>query len=543
MADSTGPQNAIEEWIALLGIERTLVDEESLKTYARSTQDKGTKPCCILFPTSTEEVCSIVRIANEHGVVVYPISRGHNWGYGDRCAPSSGSAIVDLSRMNKIAELNTELGYAVIEPGVSQEQLYEYLSDKSCGYCFDCSGAGKNSSILGNTLDRGFGHTPYGDHFQTCAGLEIVLPDARVLNTGFGHYANAKATSVFRYGVGPFLDGIFCQSNFGIVTKMTLWLMPEPEAFNFFAIRLANDSHLAPLIEKLRGLRMQGTLRSAVHIGNDLRVISGIRRYPWEKTGGETPLPQRVREELRRETGTSIWTAAGSLSGTKGQVRAARKELRRAVGAMAKVVFLDDFRISLLEKAVAFLNRFGVAKGLSKTFKTLKPNYGLLKGIPTDQPLMGAQWRLRNAPAEATDEEPGDPLGHGCGLMWVSPVLPMTGEDANRVMDLTRPIFEKWGFDQLVTFTLLNERAMICIMNVSFDKSEEGETDKAMACYDALMDSLIADGYYPYRVGLRGMEKLWNADDVFWQLAGQLKQTLDPNDIMSRGRYFRRTDK
>jgi 4-cresol dehydrogenase (hydroxylating) len=83
----------------------------------------------------------------------------------------------------------------------------------------DSTGAGPEASLVGNALDRGFGHTRYGDHFQTFCGLQIVLADGRVLETGFGHFPNARARWVFRYGIGPFVDGIFSQSNFGIVTR------------------------------------------------------------------------------------------------------------------------------------------------------------------------------------------------------------------------------------------------------------------------------------------------------------------------------------
>src|SRR5690606_31871754 len=106
------------------------------------------------------------------------------------------------------------------------------------------------------TLDRGFGHTPYGDHFASTCGMEVVLADGRVLRTGYGHYDGAKAAWAYRYGVGPVLDGLFSQSSLGIVTRIGLWLMPEPEAFAGFFVRAERDEDLAGLIDALRPLRL-----------------------------------------------------------------------------------------------------------------------------------------------------------------------------------------------------------------------------------------------------------------------------------------------
>ncbi|HPX39810.1 MAG TPA: FAD-binding oxidoreductase [Candidatus Hydrogenedentes bacterium] len=525
---------AVEAWTRLLGEANVRTDDETIARYARTTQDAAPRPGCVVFPESTEQVQEVVRIAGRHGVVVYPISRGRNWGYGDACAPTPGAAIVDLSRMNTILEVNTELAYAVIQPGVSQGQLYAHLAGHKTGLWMDSTGAGPESSLVGNTLDRGFGHTRYGDHFETCCGMEVVLADGRVLDTGFGHFANAKAGRVYRYGVGPFFDGLFCQSNFGIVTKIGLWLMPRPEDFCFFFCTVKEDAGLERLIDALRPFRLRRMLDSAIHIGNDLRVLSSRIHYPWEAAGQAGALPKRFRQQLRQTHGIGEWSVGGALTGTRGHVRDMRRLLRRTLGPLGKLIFVDDAKLALGERVARVAERFGISK-LSEQLASLRPVYAQMKGAPADESVHGTQWRLRHPPDHATD--PRDPLETGCGLMWFSPVVPMTGRDARRVLDLVKPVLAEHDFDLLATFTLLNERSMIGILNVAFDKSVPDEVARAMACYDAAMKALIDDGYVPYRTGLRGMDKIRDEDDVFWQVAREIKQTLDPGDIIARGRY------
>jgi len=336
----TFASEAIAEWTRALGEEQVKADPETIGHYARTTQADAPRPSCVLYPRSTPDVQAAARIASKHGVVLYPISRGKNWGYGDACAPTEGAAIVDLSQMDRILEVNTELAYCVIEAGVSQQQLYDYLQENNTGLWMDASAAGPLSSIVGNTVDRGFGHTRYGDHFQTCSGMEIVLADGRVLETGFGRFENAKSTRVYPYGVGPYLDGIFCQSNLGIITKIGLWLLPEPEDFNFFYVQVPDFDDFEDLVNRLRPLRLQGVLQTAIHIGNDIRVFSGTGKYPWEFMEGKFPMPMEKRMQLRQQRGIQAWQGAGALTGTKGHVRAGRKALKKAVAGVGKVRFL-----------------------------------------------------------------------------------------------------------------------------------------------------------------------------------------------------------
>lgn len=522
-----------------LASERVCVDHGALEKISRTTLIRSTHPVCILYPRSTAEVQAVVKIANEFHIPLYPISRGKNWGYGDACAPEDGMAIVDLSQMDRIVEVNEELAYAVVEPGVSQKQLYNFLQEKKLKLWMDCTGAGREASLVGNTLDRGFGHTRYGDHFATTCGMEIVLPDSTVVRTGFCHYKKAHAARLYRYGVGPALDGLFCQANLGIVTQIGLWLMPAPEAFCCFAIAVDQYEGLSPLVDRLRPLRMSGILNSALHIANDLRVLSSRFHYPWEETGGITPLPESIRRKMRKAAGIGAWTTAGAFTGSRAHVRASCHALKKALRGIGRLRFIDDRLLNLGKRVVTFLNWFGVGATLRGQLESLEPVYQLLKGIPNDEALHGAQWRLRRPPPHP----PRDPLDYGCGLLWISPVIPMTGSHALAVSRLVEPIFAEYRFEPLITFTMINERSMIGILNVAFDRTDTEECERAVACYHKLMKTLMDEGYPPYRVSLEGMADIYQGSESYWEVAQRIKRALDPNEILAPGRYIPRFNK
>lgn len=518
-----------------LGAEHVRVDEAAIAAWGRSTGPADIRPLAVVRPADTAQVQEVVRIAARFGLALHAISRGRNWGYGDACAAGPGQVIVDLGRMDRILEVDRELGYCVIEPGVTQGQLAAYLREQRTGLWMDATGAGPDASLVGNTLDRGFGHTPYGDHAANTCGMDVVLADGRLLRTGFGHYEGAKAARAYRYGVGPSLDGLFQQSGLGIVTRIGLWLMPEPEAFAGYFIRVPKDEDLEEVIDLLRRLRLDEVLRSAIHVGNDLRVISGRCRYPWERTGGQTPLPPAIRAELRAEHGVGAWNVCGALYGTKAGVKAAAADLRRALGRRWSLVVLDEKRVRRAERAARLLSWFGLGLGerLGRQLALGRDVLEVLRGVPTTGALPGASWRVRGPAPEA----PQDPLSAGAGLLWISPAAPATGSAARQVMRILEPIYEAHGFETLMTFTLITPRALCCVSNVAFDRREPEETARAAACYAACMEALMDQGFVPYRTGPLGFEKLGRNSSVFWDVARELRAALDPRGLMSPGRY------
>src|SRR5579884_1111612 len=245
-ADTRMLSELVDELTRTIGADKVRTDTAVREQYARTTGPRGTMPAGVVTPQSRAEVQAVVRAATRCGIAVFPISRGRNWGYGDACAPRDGNLIVDLSGMNRIIEVDAELAYAVIEPGVTQGQLVDHIDREGLPLMLDATGAGPDASIVGNVLERGSGHTPYGDHFATSCNYEVVLADGSVVQTGFGAYSGARAQHVYKYGVGPTLDGLFTQSNLGIITRMTVWLMPAPANFTMFVVALRQRDSVAP---------------------------------------------------------------------------------------------------------------------------------------------------------------------------------------------------------------------------------------------------------------------------------------------------------
>src|SRR5215471_5885655 len=217
-------------------------------------------------PYTVEEVQAVVRAANTYRIPLYTISTGKNLGYGGSAPRLSGSVVLDLKRMNRILEVDDRNHYALVEPGVSYFDLYRHTQEKGLGVFIDAPDPGWGSPV-GNTLDRGGGHTPLRDHFASLCGLEVVLANGDLVRTGMGAIPNSKTWQQYKYGFGPYVDGIFTQSNYGIITKMGVWLYPMPEMRITGIVSVPKHDDLIPMVDMLSYLMnsniVQGTTRVA----------------------------------------------------------------------------------------------------------------------------------------------------------------------------------------------------------------------------------------------------------------------------------------
>lgn len=530
-------ERAESSWRGLLGDERVLSNPEQLRGYSASTLAAAPQPAAALRVGSKEEVVDVVRVANECRVPLYPISRGLNWGYGDACPVGPGQVVLDLSGMDRIVEVDPELAYAVVEPGVTQRQLHEHLERLGHPLWFPCTASSPESSIVGNLLERGIGSTPYSDHAAHACDMEVVLADGTVIETGLGRYANARGRYTFRWGVGPHLDGLFAQSNLGVVVRVGIWLMPASEEVVAFTLTVSEGEGIAAAIDRLRQLRFNGTLQAPIFIENDYRSLANRRPYPREEMRGATPLPRRAALQLLRASPgpNGAWNAYGSLYGTRRAVRAAVRDTKDGLASIGRLYFTSEPRLQWTERRGRLLSRFGSKRGrvLLAMAKVARAGMRPIRGVPSAAGLSVSRWRL-GRDAEGICE---DPTREGCGLYWLTPVCPARGIEVARCVRIVERAMLGGGFEPLIRVAFSGDRAVFVTTLLIFDRDDPDEARRAGKLYRDLTALLIEEGYPPYRSAVTGMGLLDPDGATYWGAVAALKKALDPNGILAPGRY------
>lgn len=222
MAAVTVP-NLIDQLRSIVGPDAILTSPSDLLVYECDgfTIEKN-KPEVVVFPTSTEQIVRIVQVCNQRDVPFLP--RGAGTSLAGGCLPVGGGVMIALTRMKRILEVSVRDRYAVVEPGVVNLWLTRHLQPHGYHYAPDPSSQGA-CTIGGNVATNSGGpHTlKYGVTVNHVLGLEFVLPDGRVVQTGGPTEDNP----------GYDLTGVIVGSEgtFGIATKAWVRITRNPEAY------------------------------------------------------------------------------------------------------------------------------------------------------------------------------------------------------------------------------------------------------------------------------------------------------------------------
>jgi (+)-pinoresinol hydroxylase len=500
--------DAMRQFEEAVGKEWVFTSDEDVDLYRDSYspfwhEQEEPIPSAAVAPESVEQVQQIVGIANGAKIPLWTISTGKNLGYGGSAPLLSGSVVLDLKRMNRVLEVNDKNHYALVEPGVSYFDLYRYIQDKDLKVWIDPPDPGWGSPI-GNALERGGGYTPMRDHFDAHCGMEVVLANGSVVRTGMGALPNSKTWQQYKYGFGPHVDGIFSQSNLGVVTKMGFWLYPQPEAYLSGTVTVAKRDDLVPMVEALAYLLDSGMVQATTSVVSPINFGRADAELAAARATGST----KDLEEYGARKNIPYWSVTLPFYGPVRVVTAQWEYAKEKFSAIPGVKFQDgaSYRFPLDADQLA---------------KIANP---VPLGIPSLVTFMI-----------------GGPRSQG--HMWFSPIIPMTGEAVFEAQEVFDRVHKELGSptDAPAASPVWSFFARAFVIIYFFPIEHDVEKNRRnREIYRRLVKESAEHGWGEYRTHTAFMSEIMNVysfnDHSLLRLHETMKDALDPNGILSPGK-------
>lgn len=225
------------------------------------------RPDVVVFAESTADVSAVMAFAHRHRIPV--TTRGAGVGYVGGCVPMKGGIVLSTARMNRILELNTADGAAVVQPGVITAELQRAAHEVGWEYPPDPASL-KECSIGGNIATNAGGPRclKYGVTRSYVLGLEVVLVNGKVMRVGGRLHKNKTGFDLCGFFTGS--EGLL-----GIVTEATLRLIPKPQTRAMLAAIFPDFPTAAAAVQKVLD---SGHLPSALEIADAFTLAAARKR-------------------------------------------------------------------------------------------------------------------------------------------------------------------------------------------------------------------------------------------------------------------------
>ena len=236
-----------------------------------------TLPDAVAFVQTTDEVSRIMALCHQHGVPVVPFGAGTS--LEGHVNPVRGGISLDLSQMTAVLELNTEDMDCLIEPGVTRQALNDFLRAEGLFFPVD---PGSHCTIGGMCATRASGTNAvrYGTIRENVLGLEVVLADGRVIQTGGRTRKAANGYDLTRLFIGS-------EGTLGVITKIRLRLHGIPEAISAAVCQFPN---LASAVEAVSTVMQSGIPVARIELLDEDQMEACIRYSKLEGFAATTTL-------------------------------------------------------------------------------------------------------------------------------------------------------------------------------------------------------------------------------------------------------------
>jgi len=465
-------------------------------------------------PETAADVREIVRQTYRTGRKLKVVSTDRNWGYRfPEPLPEDTDLLVmgGLAAIRNAEQISAIQPVALIEPGVTQGQLADTLTQRQLPLFVNVTGSARDTSIIGNALDGGIGY--FGSRRDDLFGFEVVLPDGEMLYTGMRSSSDEGPLALLqKFGPGPSLDGLFYQSRAGVVISACTHLKIRPPVQIALSINLRPGRSFVRFIDGLAKLRRSELITGVMHIGNRARTHSTLLPALRRHLKGLGVAPENLEAEAHATLalmGTDEWSALVGVGGTRLQVAAVVHEVQQVLRTEARVRVVSSGRLAMAKKLTGWLSRIAVARRGQALLSALEPLHGLAVGIPTDEAVRSL---LDNA--DESNVAPRDLDGSRVGIIYMSPIMPLSGEAIRQTLDLLQTTAARHGFVAYVTVNIESRLTAIAVTNILFDRSDPNAQGRAETCVDEMYRELAERGLEVYRAHTRTARLMRRLDET-----------------------------
>lgn len=535
-------RRALQEFSNVVGTDWVFSSDQEMRGYAdayspRTGRENALWASGAVAPKSTEEVQEIMRIANRFKVPIYAFSTGKNLGYGASAPIHSGSVMLDLKRMNRIIEINEKRQYAIVEPGVTIFELYHAIQDRGYKLSMEMMDPAWGS-VIGNALEHGCAHTStYGrDRFHDHCGMEVVLPTGELVRLGMGALPNSGMSAQFHYGFGPWLDGIFTQSNFGVVTQMGFHLRPEYEAYRSGLIQVPRFEDLEALIDVECHVTHSGIANGMTQFGSPVQgPVNGASPETIKAFMEDREIQSLLRvdgrpdskklEQYGAENKLGFWSADIKFHGPE-EVIKAQWEYCKAKFLEIPGAWAEDHhplvKFPLTKEQEATLNIEGHAEKVHL-------------GVPSMN---------RFAAVQFVNDATAPPDAPSIGHLFFAPIIPKDAEALLKAQDVFYDAHKRFGIPTPPGYFGMMPigwyyRSFIYLMAFSISSNPE-MNKRTEEVYREMIQIAASYGWGEYRTHSLFQDDVMGVynfnDNALLRLHETIKDALDPNGILAAGK-------
>jgi glycolate oxidase len=460
-------------------------------------------PDIIIRPKDAHEISEVLKIANEENTPVVPRGGGI-CEFGGSKPIGNGGIVLDMKRMDNIIHLDEENLIVTVEAGISWGKLNEYLCH--FGLYTGCMGPGSGmSASIGGGISHhsvgGGGCAKYGVCTNQLVSLEVVLPTGDIIETGSQSNKHSKLP-FNRFGNGPDLTGLFCGDNgiYGVKTKVSLQIFPKPEYAEYKTFQLPRKERevSANIMTEIR--------KKGIDVYDTMYIMDLIVRITTEL--GSMPM----WDNLKRKRGLIFYTIEAN----------SEIELEEKTKQLDKIMEENKAEFLGPEISDGNLGKWHYTEGYWQFYHNLWGIY------PTMQPLTAECFApINKYPTILNDIDQWDMENDADmrKIVEITQIRPITGSgpvlliDGNNV-EITCGFTSFWSYYNGVMYKEIEE------INHKLWKS--------------ILKRVTEHGVQWYMMGdymSRFMVDLGAYSEEYYNLMKSIKKNLDPNMILSRGKF------